>query len=1392
MNDMTTGFEWKRFWCARGGSINLSDGGYLADPESAWGKYLNADLIPLERMSDLDCVALLGEPGIGKSWELEKQCRELAPNVVANGGRLLRVDLRSFKDEGRLMRTLFESEEFREWRDGNYLLHLFLDSLDECLIRMDNVAALLAEELPKQPAGRLRLRIACRTAPWPGILEHALTELFPGFQAYEMAPLRRVDVRNAAERSGIGDPDVFLERVQELDATALAIKPVTLKFLVSTYLRDGEFPTDQIALYEKGCRLLCEEQNPSRIGAGRAGRLSPEERLAVAARIAALTQFANRDAVYTGTESDGVLPEDVSVAEIAGGAERGPSEIAVTRDAIREVLDTGLFSSRGRDRLGWAHQTYAEFLAALYCKRHDLAVEQIQSLLFHPVEESRNLVPQLRELAAWSSALNPEIFKAIGDAEPETLLGSGAANLSDPQRKVLANAILDQCANGRSFHLRWEMYASYPKLKYDGLSDQLRPYLREKTHPLEVRIVAADIVRICALGDLGSELAEVALDRDEAASLRTVCAVAVAEFGPPVCKGRLRTLALGEGGDDPDDELKGAALKALWPEQISVQEILPLLTIPKQSDLSGAYSSFLDHCFVEKMRISDIPSALEWFSRQDHRARFGAIDRVMDGIVELAWKHLDEPEVVPKFAEAVLSRMRLYDSLVSGVDRTFAAKVQEDQERRRKLLGELLPRLGAEGAPHLITFDVPLLAPSDFEWLIDRVLSSASPASLEMEAKLIFQVFDERNRASIERLWFACSENEILKREYGAFFEPIALDSPQAQLLRDRLAQQKAWKQPKLLDPPPSERIMTRLSRIESGQTEEWLWLVCDLTLEPTSQHTTLPGPNLTVLPGWVAAEETVRERIVSAAVRYVNDCEPDNETWIGTAAMPGVAITGYHALSLLLIVAEERLNTLEPTAWRKWLPTLVRYGTMEKDELQLGSRLLKRAYVVAPAEAIMWIERIIDSENERTGYFFASTEIETCWDRQMGEALLQKVADPKLKPPTLAGLCALLSRHEVSGWREQAESFIDESALESEIQRSRMRGAIEALLMNASDAGWARVWPILSTHKDFGRQVMESLSYGRPGGVDFVKNLTEQQLGELYVWMVENYPIVERRTLSGAMSSVDTAVMFRDSVLEHLKRRGSFAACEAIGRIMEALPQHGWLERQLEEAKVLARAATWEPISPGQFLAMALDSDRRFVETPKQLMEVLLGSLARLQFRLHDELPAVKDLWNGSAGTFWPKDEQDLSIYVARHLRDDLNGRGVIVNREVQIRRGSGDGTGQSTDIHVDATVPGRTAGTYERTYVIIEVKGNWHRELRSAMQTQLRDRYLKNNACKNGIYLVGWFSCEGWRETDPREKQCPKITLPEAAEEFRQQAASLSKDGYLIRAFVLDVSLS
>jgi len=299
--------------------------------------------------------------------------------------------------------------------------------------------------------------------------------------------------------------------------------------------------------------------------------------------------------------------------------------------------------------------------------------------------------------------------------------------------------------------------------------------------------------------------------------------------------------------------------------------------------------------------------------------------------------------------------------------------------------------------------------------------------------------------------------------------------------------------------------------------------------------------------------------------------------------------------------------------------------------------------------------------------------------------------------------------------------------------------------------------------------------------------------LGKLYLWMVRNYPYADHRGLrSGAMGPMDTAVMLRDGILEHLKKRASFAACDALRDIVGKLPQYPGLRHQLEEAEALARSATWQPISARNFLALVFDGSKRLIENGEQLIEVVLESLVRLSSKLHDELSLVRYLWFPSNGGHRPRDEEDLSDYVVAHFKHDLRQRAVIVNREVQIRQGTGRAPGQSTDIHVDAVTPGAKPDSYDQLHTIIEVKGNWHRELLTAMETQLRDRYLKNNRCKYGIYLVGWFSCPGWDLKDSRRKKCSRMSLEEAKEFFAGQAAALSVDGYAIKSYVLNLSLA
>jgi hypothetical protein len=83
----------------------------------------------------------------------------------------------------------------------------------------------------------------------------------------------------------------------------------------------------------------------------------------------------------------------------------------------------------------------------------------------------------------------------------------------------------------------------------------------------------------------------------------------------------------------------------------------------------------------------------------------------------------------------------------------------------------------------------------------------------------------------------------------------------------------------------------------------------------------------------------------------------------------------------------------------------------------------------------------------------------------------------------------------------------------------------------------------------------------------------------------------------------------------------------------------------------------------------------------------------------------------------------------VKQHLEDDLRTQGVILNREVVIRRNRGATQGERTDIHIDAVVPGTSGEKLDVVSSIVEVKGCWHDKLWTAMKSQLVDRYLHEN---------------------------------------------------------------
>jgi predicted NACHT family NTPase len=543
-----------------------------------------------------------------------------------------------------------------------------------------------------------------------------------------LVPLRRIDVVEATKANGL-DPDALLHEIDGMEAVPLAIKPVTLGFLLNTYRRTGRFPRTQAALYLEGCRLLCEETNEDRRDARLTSAIGAEELLAVAAHIAAVTVFANRYAVWTGLDRGDVATEDVSVRELCVGTEEANGrQFEVTEAAIKSTLGTGLFSSRGAGRLGWAHQTYAEFLAAWYLLQHQMSVPQMMDLIVHPGDPDGKLVPQLHETAAWLAGMVPDVFRLMR-IDPQVLLRSDVASADVVDRAVLVETLLKLYDEERLLDRDLDVRGRYCKLAHPGLASQLRPYICDRAKGIIVRRVASDIAEACELGALQNDLANIALDPSQPMPVRINAAYAIGRIGDDDAKAKLKPLAIGEAGDDPDDELKGCGLRAVWPTHITAEELFRVITPPKRDSLLGAYKWFLNHELVQHLHPPDLPVALRWVcAQQQHRALLPHPFReLMDAIMLQAWERLEFPGVLEPFAKAALSRLMHHDEIVR--DRrsaSFGSVLDKEDGKRRKLLVAMLPMLSGpkEESFTLVYSGTPMVLARDIPWMIERLQQS--------------------------------------------------------------------------------------------------------------------------------------------------------------------------------------------------------------------------------------------------------------------------------------------------------------------------------------------------------------------------------------------------------------------------------------------------------------------------------------------------------------------------------------------------------------------------------------------------------------------------------------------------------------------------------------------
>ncbi|PHM08854.1 hypothetical protein [Nostoc sp. 'Peltigera malacea cyanobiont' DB3992] len=152
--------------------------------------------------------------------------------------------------------------------------------------------------------------------------------------------------------------------------------------------------------------------------------------------------------------------------------------------------------------------------------------------------------------------------------------------------------------------------------------------------------------------------------------------------------------------------------------------------------------------------------------------------------------------------------------------------------------------------------------------------------------------------------------------------------------------------------------------------------------------------------------------------------------------------------------------------------------------------------------------------------------------------------------------------------------------------------------MLYADNAGWSVVWPAIQQDTEFGREVIEKISFSVEYSGSIEQRLPEQHIADLYIFLAKQYPdsdeekqkISEDEKLTGITAYVeslqDSIKTWKDYIPQRLQERGTPQACEALRKIICELPElKDKLQWRLLEAKASTRRKTWQPPQPEQIL---------------------------------------------------------------------------------------------------------------------------------------------------------------------------------------------------------------
>jgi len=1216
--------------------------------------------------------------------------------------------------------------------------------------------------------------------------------------------LARCDVELAVKESKI-NAEEFLRVVDDCDLAHLANRPLTLNMLLRA-LKEGKYKSTR-NIFWNGVASLVSEPDELRESRGAPRALTTKQRVEVASRFAVLSILSNRP---TFGEAD---------IEFINNIESRTNDVrSIDVNAFREVMSSGLFDAEQPGCFRFSHRSFAEYLAAEFLSRTIDDDERLFRMLTVPRRSGRRVPTGLRETASWVAVMNSGVFDRFLAEEPDVLLLTDTASLSPKQKSRLIERYLDLIAEGKMSDERCRsVEASYRRLHYPGLDDQLRRIFESKDSVQAAREVAIEITGDCGSGDSAGALVDLILDEQEPDRLRIAAAYGLRWL----CRrhsetirselNRLKPLVTGQVHGDKHQELLGNALHCLWPRSLSAKELFDALKPEARHNFHGSYTSFLaSPGLVEGLTAIDLECALNWVEKQPPNVthRHSSTEDVVAAVLHFAWLHITEQGVAERLVPIVIARLEhnepVFYPLESGrlgKENEKAAEILDSDPEKRKLLLAACAHCLAMDTEHtdsnLYSVSLRLARRSDLGWILDHALSGSDKGKeiWTAIANIVFNqipldtMSEEEQRVTIDAL-----RHERRPAELLANLDPVELDSQKEDELREHHRKMKQFGRPPKKKERPTHtlrQIMESWVRASSEENHAEAWRTIHQILifgrswdEPETEGFGT-GAAVDQSPMWKSADKKLRLRMIDSAKLFVQKTSPNVAPGIDEAKWDGSMWQSYEALRLLLVNERDFLADQPTEWWDRWAQLVVAFPEDRCDEVD--KELAAIAYQKAPevcrriAHDVLHGAKGVDRTDRRIQRFAS------CADSAFLDVIERFLLDVGPHgPDQLNTLLSMVVDIDADRSKRIAEVFLSRNLDDN--ARTLSLATAHVLLADAPHWGWKLVEPLLRADAHWGRDLMGKVAHWRSERArSFIEKIEDAALGRLVLWLYNDMPLgplPEHNKRAYRPTLEDELWRWRSRVTDYMveKRHGD-EITKALLDLCKSNPDNEWFRECLLRVEDRQIVEAWRPLEPAALVTIVNDPAKRGVTSEAELAAAVTESLQRFEDRLQrQKMPLRDNLWNfPSDGDKKPKlkGEEHFSDNLCDHLSHDL--KHVIANREVQIeknRKHSDDEQGKRLDILVEAI-----DGNGGRLGVVVEVKIDTNRNVISDLEQQLGERYLDEQRWDQGIYCVAWTGTK-------QNKWATKDDLDDALQQAKKNCEA-HHPGLDIQVLAVDCSL-